>query len=109
MPAENLGSRTCLAGAAAAEHAAFLVELLAAELELRRAHGRSPSSGRIPRAVPRSRQPHQGALPRPAGAGAVGVADDATAEGPGDDSALMGLVAYRLGLVGRERTRRVRG
>jgi serine/threonine-protein kinase len=91
-----------LAGVPAAERAAFLRELLAAELELRRARGEEPRPGDYLRRFP----DHAALIDRlflaptspPDGAPLDGTA----AEGPGDDSALTALLAYRLGLVGRE-------
>jgi serine/threonine-protein kinase len=82
------------------EHAAFLGELLAMELELRRAGGDVPRPedycARFPDHAALIDDIFAASSPvLPDGAAPAGI----TTQGPGDDSALTALLAYRLGLV----------
>ena len=76
--------------------------MLAAELELRRAHGEQPRPDKYFWAVPGHDDVINGLFLAPTLAPDGASTDGTTAEGPGDDWALMALLAYRLGLVGRD-------
>ena len=91
-----------LADAAGAERTAFLRELLAAELELRRAGGERPRPDEYLGRFPGHDDAIDGLFLAPTFAPNGASTGGTTAEGPGDDSALLALLAYRLGLVNRD-------